>query len=436
MQTGSQPDAGEPALVTALIAPLVKLRAGLGDGARPADTGMSAMSALPGTVRASDDVHRGGLTPLADTETAAAAVPVIKKTSSEVAALGDVAPAFAPLLTSAYGVRDKAATALDTLISDFRTQATPLVNSARSQADLDAVVALAADHLQSGVGVVKAADGEMDALTSQLKQDQPKVTTPGQPGLATPATGQPGLVQPADDQQQPGTGTGVGTQYPNPGATQPNPSTSQPAAGTNPQNGNYNGYTGNTGSGTGGDVASQLAQSNPQLAAQLAIQTALLSTASTLGSALITAATTLGTSLITAGAQVITTGIEKGETYAEKALAANTSQQISGTTPGTTGQPAATTPGAGTPNLTPGLADPTPSPAQPAAGTPQPAATTPGPSVQPPATQSPAGQPQAGAPDNGGPVVPPITGKPQPGNDDTKRRDGQQGVIPAPTSTT
>ncbi|MVU76066.1 hypothetical protein GPX89_02265 [Nocardia sp. ET3-3] len=177
MQNESNQGANEPALVTALVAPLVKLRAAVGDGARPADATMSAMAALPGTVRASDDAHRGGLEQLASSDTARAAVPVIRRTGGELAALADVSESLAPLLTSAYDMRDHAATSLDNLISGFRAQATPLVNAARSQADLDSVVNLAADFVRDAVGVIKAADGHMDALIAEIGNiEQPGVT--------------------------------------------------------------------------------------------------------------------------------------------------------------------------------------------------------------------------------------------------------------------
>ncbi|MGV9668389.1 hypothetical protein [Nocardia niigatensis] len=421
----------EPALVTALVAPLLKLRAALGDGTRPADTALSALSAVTDTVRASDDTHRGGLNQLASTETAAAAVPVIGKTNTEVSGLADTSESLAPLLSSAYTIRDKAAADLDTLIAGFRSQATPLVKSARSQADLDPVVSLAADYVRDGVDVAKKADGQMDTLTGKVKDiagDSPDLTVPG-----TVQTGDTG-----GSNQQPGN-----SQYPNPGNTQYGGGTNGYGS-NNGWNSNYgNGWNSNTSNYSGGSnygsdyTNSRLAQTNPELAAQLTIQSALLSAGVTLGSALITGAVTLGSSLIEKGATVITTGIEKGEAYAEKQLAANTSQQTgAGTTP-----PGATTPGTqGGTNLTPGLADPTPTTTQPTTTqpgtTPKPAdypsgstptggdqGTTPAPAAQP-------AQPQAGVPDGGGTVVPPITGKPQPDNSDTKKRDGQAGVTP------
>lgn len=105
----------EPALVTALVAPLVKLRAALGDGSRPDETARAALAAVAGTVRAAVDTHRGGITPLASTETAAAAVPVLKRTGDEVGALADVADTLAPLVASAYATRDEAAAILATI---------------------------------------------------------------------------------------------------------------------------------------------------------------------------------------------------------------------------------------------------------------------------------------------------------------------------------
>ncbi|MEU6584342.1 hypothetical protein [Nocardia sp. NPDC046763] len=421
----------ELALVTALVAPLVKLRAALGDGARPDGRALAAMAAVPATVRASDDTHRAGITHLTSTETATAAVPAMTKTGGEVGALAGVSESLAPLLTSAYDTRDKAADALDTLIADFRAQATPLVKAARSQADLDPVVSLAADYVRDGVGVVKAADGQMDTLTSKVKDisDGSGVSVPA----ALPTDG--GATQPPAN---------TNTQYPNPGATNTqygtNGQNSYYGYGNNGWNSanNYSGWNSN-GSNTqyGGDYTnSTLAQSNPELAAQLTIQSALLSAGVTLGSALITGAVTLGSALIDKGSTVLTTAIEKGETYAEKALAANTSG--GGTTPGGTQTGGGVQTGGN--SLTPGLADPGPTtPVTDTGGgaqtggnlTPGLANSGGGQNPQPAQPAQPQAQPQAGAaPDGGGAVVPPITGKPtQPGNDDTsKKRNGQAGT--------
>lgn len=438
MQTGTQGGdttsvVEEPALVTALVAPLVKLRTALGTGARPDDTALAALTAVTDTVRTSDDTHRSGVAQLAGTETAKQAVPVIGKTNTEVTALADTSESLAPLLSSAYDVRDKAATDLDTLISDFRSQATPLVKSARSQADLDSVVTLARDYVTDGVNVVKAADGNMDTLTGKvtaISADSPGVTVPGS---ATPVS-------------DTGGGTQVGTNYPNPANTQTTPVTTTGYPNNSQYGTNY--YNGNSNSG-GGDsstdsVAQQLAKTNPDLAAQLSIQSAALTAATTLGSALISGAVTLGSALITSGAAVITTGIEKGETYAEKALAANTTQQTGGATPATT-TPGTSTPGTTTPptggSLTPGLADP--GPTTPATdtgdGTAKPSGTVPQTTVpqttQPGATAPQATQPQAGvAPDDGSTVIPPVTGKPQPDSTDKKPRTGQSGLTPTTTT--
>ncbi|MGW5107663.1 hypothetical protein [Nocardia sp. NPDC004123] len=203
MQTGIQGGdltaVAEPALVTALVAPLVKLRAALGDGTRPGGTALAALAAVPGLVRAAEDAHRGGIMPLASTDTAAAAVPVLTRTGDEVGALADVAETLAPLVTSAYAIRDKAAADLDALIADFRAQATPLVKAARSQADLDSVVSLAADYVRDGVSVAEAADGRMDILTARITSiDQAGVTVPtGLPidnDISTQRDGQAGTI--------------------------------------------------------------------------------------------------------------------------------------------------------------------------------------------------------------------------------------------------
>ncbi|MFE3229835.1 hypothetical protein [Nocardia sp. NPDC059228] len=434
MQTGTQDGdttevVAEPALVTALVAPLVKLRASLGDGTRPDDKALAALSAVTDTVLTSDDTHRAGLSQLVSTDTAKAAHPVIKQAGDQISGLADTSGKLAPLLSDAYTVRDKAASDLDTLISDFRSQATPLVKAARSQADLDPVVSLAADYTRSGVGVVKTANGQMDQYTAKVKDisaDSPVITTPVQTGDGGAQTGQP-----------------ANTNYPNPANTQTQYPSNANSYGNNGYgtnsytggNGWNSNYNGSTTSGTD-FTNSKLAETNPELAAQMTIQSQALAAGTTIGSALITGAVTLGSALITSGASLITTGIEKAEAYGEKALATNTTQQ--GGTPATT-TPATTTPGTTTPptggSLTPGLADP--GPTTPATdtggGTPKPAATVPNtPTGGGTAPQTPQTQPQAGVPDNSGggtPAVipPPVQAKPQPDNT-TKRRDGQAGT--------
>ncbi|AYF78041.1 hypothetical protein D7D52_34210 [Nocardia yunnanensis] len=179
MQPGT-PEQNEPALVTALITPLLRLRAALGSGVRPTAEMLAALAAVPGSVRASGDVHRAGVSQLAATDTAAAALSIMNVTAGRIGDLATVAETLAPLLFAAYDTRDRAAAELDMLISGFRAQATPLVNAARSQADLDAVVSMAADYVRDGVRVIATADVGMDALTAKVNEiDQPGITAPG-----------------------------------------------------------------------------------------------------------------------------------------------------------------------------------------------------------------------------------------------------------------
>ncbi|WP_067574478.1 hypothetical protein [Nocardia acidivorans] len=420
----------EPALVSALVAPLLKLRAALGTGARPDDKALSALTQVSTTVRASEDTHRSGATQLTSAETALAAVPAITKTTTETAGLADVSDKLTPLLTSAYDTRDQAATKLDTLIANFRAQATPLVKTARSQADLDTVVNLAADYVTDGVNVVKAADGDMDTYTTQVKQisaDSPGVTVPaatvdttGKNPSTTNTTTYPNTYN-----------NGWNSQYPN--------------SNNNGWNSNYSNGWNNSSYNNGTNtnyLNSSLAQSNPELAAQLTLQTALISAGVTLGSALITGGVTLGSALIDKGSTVITTAIEKGEAYGEKALAANTTSGT--TTTGGTTTPGATTPGAKTPTIdfNPGgttTTDPgtttAPTNDKPASVPQHPSTTAP--TGEKPQAAQPA-QPQAGIPNDSttapGAVAPPVTaGKPQADTDDKTRRHGQAGVAPTTT---
>ncbi|MFI1918493.1 hypothetical protein [Nocardia sp. NPDC020380] len=460
----------EPALVTRLVAPLLELRASLGDGARPDGSAFDALAAAGTSTRNSDDPHRAGAQALTDAGTALAAVSAINRTRTQVAGLADVSDQLAPILSDAYDTRDRAAQSLDVLIADFRSKATNLVQNARSQADLDPILAMAADYIRDGVGVVKQADGEMDAHTAKVQQisdDSPQLTIPPavqngvDPNAAAPASNTDGSPQ--------------NSQYPNPGQTSPdtnndgwNNNSSWNNNGWNNNGGWNNGWNNNGGWNNGWDsgqnsgvnyMNSPLARTDPQLAAQLTLQQALIAGGVTLGSGLISAGVTIGGNLVDKVGEVVTHVIDKGAEIGEKGidtLAGKGADQLQQAI-NPNANPAA--PGAANPaapnnnNLFPGLAPAAPSGGDPNAAAPAAPDTstiiggapshpnTVAPSV--PDTNdggAPAAQPQAGVPadpnaGSPGGVVPPVTAKPQPDTDKTTpRRDGQAGVTPQPAN--
>ncbi|WP_282781878.1 hypothetical protein [Nocardia sp. CC201C] len=409
----------EPALVTTLVDPLLRLRAALGDGARPDAPTLAALAAIPATIAASDEPHRLGATGLEAAQTAVAAVPAITRTRNEVAAVADTTAGLGATLADAYATRDSAAAKLDTLIADFRSRATPLVNTARSQADLDAVVDLAADYIRDGVSVVQTANGEMDTHTGKVnilggEETAPRVSVPS------------------------GFRGDTGTWGDKPAST--------PAGTYNTPTLTYTPPTATT--------------TDPVLAAQNALQTALINGGVTLGTSLIDAGVSVGTHLIDTVASVITHAMDKGTEVATTGIDALA-------TVGTTAVTQAINPnanngngngggglfgglGAGAPtgpggnddpapedgaspdigfNLGPGL-DAGPEDASPAPSAPYPSAPT-YPDLG--GGTDPAPAPSAGLPTEdtgtgGAAVPPPIAAKPTPTEQDRPRRDGQAGV--------
>ncbi|WP_306364505.1 hypothetical protein [Nocardia sp. CC227C] len=395
----------EPTIVTTLVEPLLRLRAALGDGARPDATTVAALGAVPTAIRDSDEPHRAGATGLESARTAVAAVPAITRTRDEVAALSDTATGLGATLADAYATRDAAAVELDRLIADFRSKATVLANNARSQADADQIVELATDYIRDGVRVVRTANGEMDAHTATVNtlgvgENAPRVTVPTgfHPGAPT----------------WNGTG-GTGGYYSTPTLT----------------------YRPDTATTT-----------DPVLAAQHALQLALINGGVSLGSSLIEAGVSVGTHLIDTAAGVITHAMDKGAevastgidalatvgttavTQAVNPAAANQNNNGAGTTPGGELFPGLApaepeTPDA-TPDLSLGLGD------DPVELAPYPTAPETGDDAPQPDPAPSAGLPEEDAdPGPGGVLPPPIAAQPAPQEERAPRRDGQLGVTPA-----
>ncbi|MBF6135766.1 hypothetical protein IU501_22505 [Nocardia otitidiscaviarum] len=401
----------EPTIVTTLVGPLLRLRAALGDGARPDAATLAALGAVPAAIRDSDEPHRVGATGLESARTAVAAVPAITRTRDEVSALVDTSTGLGATLAAAYATRDTAAAELDQLIADFRSKATVLANNARSQADADQIVELATDYIRDGVRVVRTANGEMDSHTATvnalgLGENAPRVSVP---------TGfHPGAP----------TWNGIG--------------------------GTGGGYYGTPTYGTPTltyrpDTATT---TDPVLAAQHALQLALINGGVTLGSSLIDAGVSVGTHLIDTVAGVITHAMDKGVEVATTGIDAlatvGTTAVTQAVNPATANQNnngTGTTPGG---ELFPGLApaepeipDDTPDLSfnlgdEPVELAPHPSAPDTGNSAPQQDSAPSAGVPEEDAgPGPGGVLPPPIVAQPAPQEERPPRRDGQLGVTPA-----
>ncbi|WP_327151193.1 hypothetical protein [Nocardia sp. NBC_01329] len=275
---------GEHPLLNVLMQPLLDLRASLGDGARPTDV-LAALAAAADRTAAAEAPGRAGRYLLESTDTAPAAVPVAARTETEAVALADHHTSLSTVLTDAYATRDTAASRLDSVIEDFRTKAGPMLATAQSQSDVDAVIGLAAQTIRDGVTEVNYARDEMDDHTRRTRAlgrgpDAPTVTVPD--GFAT----------------APGVTAGAGV----PGGV------------------------------PGGGVPVGL---DPQQAMQLALQQAALAAGVQLGTVALDAGVEIGSKLIDGVVQVATHGIDTGAALAEQGISTLAAGAAGAAGPGT-----------------------------------------------------------------------------------------------------
>lgn len=360
----------DPPIVAELLAPLLELRAALGDGTGLDPDTAAALTAAADAAAAAEDPARLGTYALESTGTAPDAVPVIRRTGTEVAALADHTGTLSSLLDDAYTTRNTAAARVDAIIADFRRRARPMAAAATSQADIDAIIELAAQSIRDGVSAVDTARGEMDghrrrAASYNQGADAPRVTVPHSYRAA------PGVLGAA-------------------------PAVTDPAA-----------------------------------AAQIALNQALIAGGVQLGTAAIDAGVQIGTRIVDGIVQVATHGIDTGAALAEQAITTAAAATDPATAPGgPTGdsKPAGPT---GTSGLFAGLGAPAPKPDTPTTPAPAPKPSpvippTPKPDTPSPSTPAPPPPP----PNQAGAVLPPV-GRPREGQGqelERPRRAGQLGL--------
>ncbi|MFI5721086.1 hypothetical protein [Nocardia sp. NPDC051750] len=282
--TGLRATADHPLLST-LLAPLLQLRASLGDGTPPTAV-LDALAAAADHTAAAEAPGRAGSYLLESTGTAPAAVPVAARTGTEVSELAGHHTALAALVTDAYATRATVAGRLDTIIDNFKATAGPMLDKARSQSDLDPVIGLASQAIREGVNEVSYAQDEMDGHTRRARELD---RGPGAPGVTVP----------------PGFAAAPGVPAAGPGAT-----TTGPGA---------------------------PAVLDPQQAAQLAMQQAALAAGVQLGTVALDAGVEIGSKLIDGVVQVATHGIDTGAQLAEQGIstmAAGATGTEGGTAPG------------------------------------------------------------------------------------------------------
>ncbi|WP_280489291.1 hypothetical protein [Nocardia carnea] len=389
-------EATEHPLLKVLLAPLLDLRAALGDGSPPTEV-LAALSAAADNTAAAEAPGRSGRYLLESTNTAPAAVPVAARTEGETVALADHHSALATLLNDAYATRDTAASRLDSVIEDFRAKAGPMLAAAQSQSDIDAVLDLAAQTIRDGVTEVGYARDEMDDHTRRTR------ALDRGPGAAT-VTVPDGFAADPSVRAALGGGTGI------------------PAG------------------------------LDPHQVAQLALQQAALAAGIQLGTVALDAGVEVGSKVIDGVVQVATHGIDTGAKLAEQAIstlaAGADGSGDQGTPPGspggTTTAPAGTGDKAGPGTLLFGGHGGAPTQNPPATkkddgttngGTAPPVIAFPEPQQEPePPTPEPGTPSQTGPgdqPGTTGALVPPAT-RPGAGQDQENprpRRPGQAGVV-------
>ncbi|RJO69969.1 hypothetical protein D5S18_29280 [Nocardia panacis] len=264
---------GDPAIVAALIQPMLRLRASLGSGASAPDEGITrALSTASARAADAEAPHRAGLHALESTwesKAADAAVPALRTTQTQLGDISDRGPAYLSVLSDAQGTTSRAAQKVDQIIADFRRDAKQILGNASSSPETDAVIARATQALRDAVSTVQTARTEMDSHTQRLDAMGPLTVT-----------------QPA------GVAGGYSTQYV-PGAT--------PGVATVP--------------GVAG-----AAQVDPVQAAQLQVQQQLISAGVQVGTAAIDAGVNIGTHLIDKIVEIGTHAMDTVATSADKVM--------------------------------------------------------------------------------------------------------------------
>ncbi|WP_330232661.1 hypothetical protein OHA40_09335 [Nocardia sp. NBC_00508] len=204
----------DPPIVAALVRPLLTLRSSLGTGVGvPNAAATSALSAATTQASDTEDPHREGLHALESTWTsraAAAAVPALRTTQTQIGDISDRGPAYLSVLADAHATSGRAAQRVDQIIAEFRRDAREILDNASSAPETDAVIARATRALRDAITTVTAARTEMSDHTRRLDDMGPLTVTapsgvaqggtiqPGTTGHVVPGTTTPATTQPMD----------------------------------------------------------------------------------------------------------------------------------------------------------------------------------------------------------------------------------------------
>ncbi|WP_280263817.1 hypothetical protein [Nocardia wallacei] len=305
----------DPPLVAALVAPLYALRDSLGSGASvPSEAISGALTESAAHIAGTEDPHRAGIAAVESTATGQTvdhAVPAMRRTGTEMAALGDNSAAYLEILNAAHTTSATARAKVDRIIEEFRADARDRLSAPDTAApDNDAVMDRGALALREALGTVAAARTEMDDHSRRLDAlGESTVTTP---------TG----WTPVADRTGTGTGTGTGTSSA--------PTWSSGWSGGGGMGGMGSGFGGN-GFGGGwqqpqtvvvpGGTPGQ--PPDPAMMAKFAevqVQTAAISAGVQLGTSALQAGVQLGTGIIDRAAETIMHGVDTGGKLAERAI--------------------------------------------------------------------------------------------------------------------
>jgi len=324
-------DAGsDPAIVATLLEPILRLRESLGPGGVDTAGIAEALRTAQRAAISAETPGRVGVHALESTQTAPQAVPVIRRTDSEVAALAQHTETLSTLLADAVATRDAAANRLDAIIADFRRRARPMAAAATSQADADAIISVGAQSLRDAVSTINHARGDMDGHRRQAVahgEAGPRVTVPeGYQSLlssntgdsdadssssssATPSSSRPSSMSTDDDTTSSTTSTGTGTSAGTGMSTGASPSTSSSTS---------------TGMGGGADIPMTPIPpgTDPRVAAEIALNNALVQGGVSLGTSAIDGGVEIGSKVVEGITEVATHGIDTGAGLAEQGITA------------------------------------------------------------------------------------------------------------------
>lgn len=314
-------DAGaDPAIVATLLEPILRLRESLGPGGVDTAGIAEALRTAQRAAASTEAPGRIGIHALESTETAPQAVPVIRRTDSEVAALAQHTETLATLLFDAVATRDAAANRIDNIIADFRRRARPMVAAATTQTDADEIISLGAQSLRDAVSTINAARGDMDGHRRRAlahSEGGPHVTVPeGYQTLVGSDTDES-----TEDSSSSSSSTGARPSSTSSDDHETSPSTSTSA---DMSTGTGAGAGTSTGMGAGADIPMTPIPpgTDPQVMSHIALQNALVQGGVSLGTSAIDAGVEIGSKTIEGVTEVAIHGIDTGAGLAEQGITA------------------------------------------------------------------------------------------------------------------